>query len=135
MSTTKNVVQLAIDAAESAIVLGARALCAVTSLTESQRQNVHVDRLYDRAATRGLGVHIENLHVGKDSTEAGPEAEVAGQPPASVVLDSDVLESAEFACRYTADAAQFAAARTHWHEIADVIKAARKWAPAATETH
>jgi hypothetical protein len=116
----KNVVQLAIDAAEAAIVFGARVVDSVTGLTASDRQDVAVDKLWDDTKR---GVYIENLHTHTESTtEASPEAD-AGQPLASVAtrLTADDLESAAFACRKYAEMAVFGAAQLHWRGIADRI--------------
>lgn len=116
----KNIVELAIDAAEAAVVLGARALCAVTSLSTSDRQDTNVDKLWDDAQR---GVYIENLHTHIDATaEASPEAD-AGQPLASAAtLTADDLESAAFACRKQADASIFEGAQLYWRGIADRLE-------------
>lgn len=120
----KNIVELAIDAAEAAVVLGARALCAMASATTSDRQDTNVDKLWDDAQR---GVYIENLHTHTEATaEASPEAD-AGQPLASVVdfPSVDDFESAAFACRKYADMATFGGAQLYWRGVADRIDVAR----------
>jgi hypothetical protein len=120
----KNIVELAIDAAEAAVVLGARAFCAMASATTSDRQDTNVDKLWDDTKR---GVYIENLHTHTESTaEASPEAD-AGQPLASVVFPSvDDFESAAFACRRMAEHSIFGAANLGWRGIADRLDFARE---------
>jgi hypothetical protein len=121
----KNIVELAIDAAEAAVVLGARAFCAMASATTSDRQDTNVDKLWDDTKR---GVYIENLHTHTESTaEASPEAD-AGQPLASVVssLTDDDYESAAFACRRIAEQQIFDSARPFWRGIADRLDFARE---------
>jgi hypothetical protein len=119
----KNIVQLAIDAAEAAVVLGARALCAVAAIGESTTRNVHVDNLYAGARPVPPPLyyreHFADWDATKSTTEASPEAD-AGQPLASVVssLTDDDYESAAFACRMYATMQRFDSATEHWFDLA-----------------
>jgi hypothetical protein len=147
----KNIVELAIDAAEAAIMLGARGLCAVAGVGESTTRNVHVDNFYADARRHMMEQpqepcdicctpeatpdarpvpppsyyreHFADWDATKSTTEASPEAD-AGQPLASVVpLDSEDIETAAHACRMYATTQRFDSATEYWFDLARRIEA------------
>ena len=127
MNTPKTIAALAIDAAEAAIVLGARALCAAFAVAESPRQNTHVDPLYADAMRPVPPPLYYREHFADCTTETAPDASPeapAGQPLASGVphLTDDDYDSIAFACRAYAGRVP-TAAQPYWMGIADRAEA------------